>query len=379
LILLPLKIDINRKYQSWTTGIGMITLAFFLSIVTSVPGLAQSDDDESTTWLIRDWTQNSEKLDVTLDVSPRPLVYGFVHEASIQVANGTSIDRKIEISAQLGEAAHFVGGDHSVRFQHPDKAEQQRVITWPVLNLPAGAMERVSFQFLVSWNVSGDVYLQVDVGTVGNDGPVEVVHLRETPQLPGGDHTGFLAQYGPGVIFFLLFIALQVALFQHTRRRNGRLLKALSQVGAVLFTFFFIAGLWNALEPWFGWQATVCKVLDVRYHVETGVSAGNTSGGKNRGNPSTPMHSFRPLLALRYDGPDGPIISSGFRNESSATGDMELLEQFRAGMTIDCHYDPDDPGWVVITRGINTATVIILLLFAFTAMLFGWFGFLRRK
>jgi hypothetical protein len=369
----------NKNRQRWTTGIGMITFAFFISIVAPVPGLAQSDDDENTGWITQDRDRSNEKLDVMLDVSPRPFMYGVVHNASIQVANGTAIDRKVEINALLGEVAHFVGGDHGVRFQHPDKAEQQRAIMWPVLNLPAGAMERVSFQFLVSWDISGDVYLQVDAGTIGNDDPVEVAHLRETPQLPDGDYRGFLAQYGSGVIFFLLFIMLQVALFQHTRRKGGGLLKTLSQVGAVLFIFFSVAGLWNALEPWFGWQATTCEVLDVRYFVETGRSTENTSGGRATGGRSITAHSYRPLLTLRYDGPDGPIVSSGFRNESSAAGDMGLLAQFRAGTTTDCHYDPDDPGWVVITRDVNATTVIISLVYSFAAVLLGWFGFLRRK
>ncbi len=356
----------------------VITLAFFLSIVAPVPGLAVSAGDEGAGRITQDSGRSGEKLDVTLDVSPRPLVYGVVHDASIQVANGTAIDRKVKIDALLGKVAHFVDGDHGVRFQHPDKPEQERVITWPVLNLPAGATERVSFHFLVPWDVSGDVYLQVDVRTVGNNGPVEVVHLRETPQLPVGDRS-FLAQYGSVVIFFLLFIALPVALFQRTRRKGGELLKVLSQVGAVLLIFFSVSGLWSALEPWFGWQATACEVLDVRYSVDMHTTTSNISGGRGSTGETTTTYFYIPILALRYDGPDRPIISSGFRNESSATNDMGLLAQFRAGTTTDCYYDPDDPGWVVVTRDVTATTIVFSLVYAFAAVLLGWFGFRRRQ
>ena len=127
------------------------------------------------------------------------------------------------------------------------------------------------------------------------------------------------------VVFFLLFIVLQVVLFQHTRRKGGGLLKTLSQVGAVLLIFFSGSGLWNALEPWFGWQAVTCEVLDVRYFVETGRPTKNTSGGRATGGRSITTHCYRPLLTLRYDGPDSPIVSSGFRNESSTASDMGLL------------------------------------------------------
>ena len=147
----------NKNRQHWTAGIGMITLALFISIAATGPDLAQSDDDKGAGWIIQNWAQSSEKLDITLDVSPRPLVYGIVHEASIQVANGTALDRKVKINALLGEVAHFVDGDHGVRFQHPDKAEQERVIIWPELNLPAGATERVSFQLLNTSYVAGSI------------------------------------------------------------------------------------------------------------------------------------------------------------------------------------------------------------------------------
>lgn len=353
-------------------------LALFLSMAVPVPGLAQSAGDEGSGSISQSWGRSSEKLDVRLDVSPRPLVYGVVHDASIQVANRTAIDRQVKIDALLGEVVHFVAGEQGVSFQHPDKAEQERIITWPVLNLPAGATESVSFQFLVSWDVTGDAYLQVDVATVGNDGPVEVVHLRETPQLPDGERS-FLAQFGSVIIFFLLFIALQVALFRRNRGKGEGLLKALSQVGAVLLIFFSITQMWDALEPWFGWQATACDVLDVRYSVDMDTTTSNISGGRGSTGESRTTYFYIPLLTLRYEGPDKPIISSGFRNASSATNDMGLLAQFKAGTTIDCYYDPDDPGWVVVTRDVTATTIVFSLLYACVAVFFGWFGFRRRK
>ncbi len=356
----------TMKRRGWAAQGVAIVLAIGMTLATPLACFAQSDRDAG------------EGLRLTFEVSPRPLVYGVVHEASVRVSNGTGIARKVKINALLGEVAHFVGGDQGVRFVQPDKPEQQRRITWPVMALGADESARVSFQFLVSWDVSGDVYLQVDAESVGEERPLEVAYLREAPQLPDGERS-FLAQYGAVLISFLLFVALQVALYRRTRRKGGGLLRTLSLMAGVLLAFLAVTGLRNAMEPWFGWQATTCEVLDVRYAVDTHESRSGSGGSRSSSGRSTTTRLEIPLLTLRFETPERSIVSTGFRNQSSSTGDMGLLSQFRAGTTTDCYYDPDDPGWVVVTRDVTVTTIVISLLFAGAGVWLGWIGLRRRK
>ena len=356
----------------------VVARAMLLTFAMVLPCLAQTGGDAGKDVLAQSTVQPDNGLRLTLDVSPRPLVYGTVHDATIRVSNGSATARQVRITALLGEVVHFVDGAQGVRFVHPDAPEQERLLAWPSIALPADASAEVGFRFLVSWDVTGDAYLQVDAEAVGEELPLAVAHLRETPQLPDGER-GFLAQYGAVLVFFLLFVALQVALYRYTRRKRGGLLKALSLVGALLLLFFAATGLRNAFEPWFEWQAATCEVLDVRYAVDTHESSSGSSGSRSQASRSTTTRLEIPLLTLRFRTPERSIVSTGFRNQSSSTGDMALLANFRAGTTTDCFYDPDDPGWVVVTRDVTVTTIVFSLLFAAVGVLLGWLGLRRRK
>ncbi|MCB1894465.1 MAG: DUF3592 domain-containing protein [Zoogloeaceae bacterium] len=357
----------------------VVARAMLLTFAMVLPCLAQTGGDAGKDVLAQSTVQPDNGLRLTLDVSPRPLVYGTVHDATIRISNGSAHARQVRITALLGEVVQFVSGAQGVRFIHPDAPEQERQLAWPLIDLPADETAEVGFRFLVSWDVTGDAYLQVDADAVGEALPLAVAHLRQTPQLPDGDR-GFLGQYGALLVFFLLFVALQIALFRYTRRKRGGMLKALSLVGSLLLLFFAVTGLRNALEPWFEWQATTCEVLDVRYAVSTHESSSGSDGSRSQGNRSTTTSRFEiPLLTLRFQTPERSIVSTGFRNQSSSTGDMALLARFKAGTTTDCFYDPDDPGWVVVTRDVTVTTIVFSLMFAAVGVLFGWLGLRRPK
>ena len=357
----------------WING---CTVLLCLSMLAPAVLSARSGDDAD--WIVSGRAPSSDKLDLTFEVTPQPLVYGRVHDAIITVANGTATDQQVAIKALLGEVAHFVAGDQGAGFAQPEKPEQQRTIVWPTRLLPSGAIGRVSFRFLVSWDVSGDVYLEVDATALGVDGPIEVAHLRETPRYPDGSGVGFFHQYGAVMFFFLLFVVLQLGLYRYMRNRgNVGVLKGLSLFGGVLLLFFTVSQIWNALEPWISWQATTCEVLDVRYAVDTTTSSSNVSGGRTSNARST-TRFFTPLLTLRYDGPDKSIVSTGFRHASSAAGDMGLLEDYRAGTTTECYFDPADPGWVVVVRDFGISTIVFSLLYLLAAGALVRFGLRRR-
>ncbi|MCB1916659.1 MAG: hypothetical protein KDG52_13205 [Rhodocyclaceae bacterium] len=356
----------------------LIVLAMLAALVLSPASLAQSEGIAPARATQQVPARLSgDGLRLSLDVTPQPLVYGVVHEAEIRVSNGGATERQVKIDALLGEVAHFVGGTGGVHFVQPDRAEQERRITWPAIDLPADGTVQVSFRFLVSWDVNGDVYLQVDAQAVGEGRPLEVAHLRQTPQLPDGSR-GFLGQYGAVLVLFLLFVALQVGLFLRMRRKGAGLLRALSLVGAVLLLFFAVAGLRDAFEPWFSWRATTCEVLDVRYAVDTHESRSSTGTSRAQSARTTTTRLEIPLLTLRFETPERTIVSTGFRNKASSTGDMGLLSRFRAGTTTDCYYDPEDPGWVVVTRDVTVTTIVLSLFFAGAGTWLGWLGLRRR-
>jgi len=142
---------VSKVKVGWAARIGAILGACYgLLLPTATVQPAESTSGDRKDWIIVGQAQAAEEINVALNVSPRPLVYGRVYDATIEVENGTPNGRTILIRALLGEVAHFVSGDFDVRFEHPDQAEQQRKIVWPTLDLPAGARGRVSFAFLVS-------------------------------------------------------------------------------------------------------------------------------------------------------------------------------------------------------------------------------------
>ena len=356
------------RRAGWTSFGIAVALAILMSIAMPSTGIAQTGEDAA---------DRGGGLRVALDVSPHPLVYGVVHEATIRVANGTATDRKVKITALLGEVAHFAGGGEGVHFVRPDQPEHQRKITWPVMDLPADETVRVSFRFLPSWDTSGDLYLQVDAETVGDERLIEVAHLREAPRLPDGTPS-FLGQYGGTLVLFLLFIVLQVALFMHMRRKGSGLLRALAQVGAVVLLLMAGTMIHEAFEPWLSWKTTTCEILDVRYTVDT-ISTSSSSGTRMRSTSTSNSRLEIPLLTLRFDAEGKSIVSTGFRNQASSTGDMGRLAQYRAGTTTDCYYDPDDPGWVVVVQDVTITTIAFSLFFALSGCLLAWLGLRRRK
>lgn len=347
-----------------------------MGLLIASTGWAEPSTEESVDWLVDRQAEPTGELSISIETEPTTLVYGEVVDATVEVANGAGEDRQVVIEVLLGEVAHFVAGDHGVRFENPDQAENQRRLEWPALSLPAGARGRVSFQFLVTWDTSScEVYLQADAldPTEGN-APV-VTHLREAVHYPAGSG-GFFERYG----FLLVTVAFAAVLVLGVWRAKSRLARGESiasslsglclELGAVLVVLF-ASILWSELTPWFGWKEANCDILDVRYSLDTHTI-------KSSQGPSSTVKLYSGSLTLSFDGPEGPLITSGYRQQSSISA-PEVMNEYRAGSRTVSYYDPSFPERVVVERDLKVSSLVKESAFLTIGLFMVWFGYRANR
>ncbi|QDT70130.1 hypothetical protein MalM25_30750 [Planctomycetes bacterium MalM25] len=365
----PFKNDALRIMVRAATGVA-------LGILIASTAWAEPEVEESVDWLVDRQAGSTGELAISMATEPTTLVYGDVIDATVDVANGTDEDRQVVIKVLLGEVAHFVRGDGGVRFESPDRAENQRRLEWPARTLPAGARGRVTFQFLVTWDTSSrEVYLQADAldPTEGN-APV-VTHLRQAVHYPEGGG-GFLELYG----FKLATVAFAAVLVLGVWRAKSRLARGESiasslsglclEVGAVL-AVLFTSILWSELTPWFGWKEANGDILDVRYSLDTHTI-------KSSQGPSSTVKLYSGSLTLSFEGPEGPVITSGYRQQSSVSS-PEILDEYRAGSETVCYYDPSFPERVVVERDLRVSGLVKELAFLAIGLFMAWFGYRANR
>ena len=334
---------------------------------------AEASLDDRVDWVMDRQAEFNGELSVSLDTESADLFYGDVVNATVDVANGTNEDRHVVIKVLLGEVAQFVRGDHGVKFAHPDRAEHQRLLEWPALFLPPGSRGRVSFQFLVSWNASADyVYIQADAIDPTKGNPPVVTHLRETPQYPAGGG-GFLERYGYALVTAVLGIALIFGVWRAQCRFVGgesfasSLSGVCMGVGAV-FIVLFASVIWSEFGSWLGsWKETKCTILDVRYALRTRQMRVSSQG------ESSTIRSYSGILTLGFEGPEGPVVTSGYRHQSSIRS-PEIMNKYRAGSEAVCYYDPKFPDRVIIERDLNISSILKASAHLAVGLFLVWFG-----
>ena len=354
--------DVARRATTVVTGFLIASTAW-----------AESNIVEGVDWVVDGQVESTGELSISLVTEPTTFVYGDVVDATIDVANGTNEDRQVVIKALLGELALFVRGDSGVRFEQPTQAENQRRLEWPTLFLPARARGRVTFQFLVNWHSSSDyAYIQVDALDPTNKNPPVVTHLREMPQYPAGGG-GFLEQYAYLLVTVVLGAGLLFAFWRAQRRfaAGDSIASSLSGicmgVGTV-FVVLFASIIWSEFEAWLSdWQETTCTILDVRYSKVTHYHS-------RRQGPSTPVHYYSGCLALSFEGPEGPVIASGYRHQSSISS-PDIMNKYRAGSEAVCYYDPAAPTRVIVERALNVSSLVKASAFFAVGLLLAWFGY----
>nr|WP_225444846.1 DUF3592 domain-containing protein [Pseudomarimonas arenosa] len=320
----------------------------------------------------------AEELSLRLRIEPEVATYGRVQEAVLEVENLSARERRVEVKAMLGEVPHFVAGSDDVRFEQPDQAEQERWLIWPEQTLRPFDRIKLSFGFLVSWDVRGDLYLSAEARDVeaGEDVPLAVAHIRQTPAYPQSSGEVELIGILINVLIGAAFVAVMVlpVLYQRMFKRSLKIGQSVLQkaalIGGLLVLLISVSMIWTELEPR-GWKLASCEVLDMRYSVHA-----ETRGRQTTSSQRSISRSYYPLLALRYQAGEKLLISTGFRPGNPAA-DPSVLAAFRRGDRVDCYYDPSDPAWVVVDRELSPIGLMVsLVLLALSAALV-WFGFRR--
>ena len=255
------------------------------------------------------------ELAISLRIVPAEPTYGRVHEAEIEIQNLSQRPRRVEVKAMLGEVAHFVGGGQGLRFEHPDQPAQERVLIWPEQSLAPLDRVKLSFGFLVSWDVRGDLFLSTEARDVeaGEAMPLAVAHLRQAPVYPSSsgaiEFVGLAinALIGLTVVAILVLPLIWQRLFKRPLILGRSLRQKIALVAAVLLILISGSMIWDELEPRWQWKTTRCEVLDVRYSVQA-----ETSSNRNVSQRTT-FRRYYPLLALRYQAGEKLIISTGYK------------------------------------------------------------------
>lgn len=345
-----------------------IVIAFLIAAT----GWAAPHVEEGVDWVVDRQAKSTGELSISIDTEPTTLVYGDVVDATVDVTNGTNEDGQLVIKVLLGEGAHFVRGDCGVRFEQPDQAENQRQLEWPILYLPAGARGRVSFQFLVTWHTfSRDVYIQVDALDLTKGKTPVVTHLSKAAQFPAG-RGGFLEQNGYMLFTVVFGLGLILGVWRAKCRIAGGASIAASLSGicmgiGTVLVVLFTSIIWSEFVPWFGWIETKCNILDVRYALDTRET--RLSQG-----PSSTVYSYSGSLALSFEGPQGTVIASGYRQQSSIRK-PEIMNKYRAGSQTVCYYDPNSPDRVIVERDLEIARLMKESAFIALGLLLSWFGY----
>ncbi|MBI1349169.1 DUF3592 domain-containing protein [bacterium] len=142
-----------------------------------------------------------------------------------------------------------------------------------------------------------------------------------------------------------------------------RRLPALALVALIMAPVAFLmvaAGLaWRDLQSLTSWKEAQATILDRREVIKTET---RKEPGKRRQTSTTRTPEF----ALKYQAGEHEIISSGFDTGTSLHIGGQVIgkaamEEWVAGKTIPCWYDPADPGSVVVRRGFGGAYIFFLI------------------
>jgi Protein of unknown function (DUF3592) len=181
--------------------------------------------------------------------------------------------------------------------------------------------------------------------------------------------------FNPPPIGVALWLICAVVMFVWLRSRG---IPALALVALVMIpvAFMMIAGgmAWRDLRTMTSWPESQATILGRREVVQSSTD-NRTASEKNRGIGKRNTASRKPEFALKYQVGELEVISSGFDTGSSINLGGQILglaamDDWVAGKTIPCWYDPADPSIVVVRRGFGGA----ILLYGLFPLLFLWFG-----
>lgn len=266
--------------------------------------------------------------------------------------------------------------------------ENEREVT-AVVTVPAGEETRFSFDLLASRKEAHqrlssyievrdfqadarlDTEFSIRIGSVPSTAGVVIGGLRV--------HPAAFWVLGWFIFSGLFFVWMQLRLqwIQEHQQANKlpahvRRFPAFGLTALMMIPLAFLmvgAGLaWRDLQTLTSWKEAQATILDRREVIQT---ESHQETGKRRRTSTTRTPEF----ALKYPAGDRAVISSGFDTGTSLHIGGQVMgktamDEWVAGKTIPCWYDPADPGNVVVRRGFGGAYIFYLL--PLPILWFGW-------
>lgn len=283
------------------------------------------------------------------------------------------------------------GTDVRVRFPHngflvriderPElkRDDTDREVT-AVVNIPAGGESRFSFDLLASrqeaqHTLSSDIEVRNFLADARLDTEFSI-KISNVPSNAGIVIGGM--RFHPAAFWLLGWMVFGGLFFVWLRSRlqwvqehpksnmlatDVRQLPALGLVALIMIPLAFLmvgGGLaWRDLQTLTSWKEAQATILDRREVIKTET---RKEAGKRRRTTTTRTPEF----ALKYQAGEREVISSGFDTGTSLHIGGQVMgktamDEWVAGKTIPCWYDPADPANVVVRRGFGGAYIFFLI------------------
>jgi hypothetical protein len=337
-----------------------------------------------TDWLVeRDPAASPRPSAITLD---QRLVRGGTRATlEIRLVNNTGVDRLLDVSAYLNEAALFVQASDDGAIESPHRLAPWQTLRWPPLAMPARSEGQLSLQVFARSDDDHAGDLSVDVRAYDRIGHAEEVLQIHEPRSQGEPASGRdLSELAPLAIGAVLGLAVVLWLRRRDRGRQGvtdrprAVARAAAAFMAPICAGLAVILVAQGIEPFVRFDQTRCTVLDRRALTRTieptmvmSMEERRRLGGTRllRGRPT---RYEVPLVAVRIDRDDGPVLAAGFAT-GMATRSVQELRSFPLGATVSCWVDPDDPTSFTLTRqpgasGIVGAGMLTLLALVLAAV-----------
>ena len=268
------------------------------------------------------------------------------------------------------------------------------------VNIPAGGEYRFSFDLLASRNEVGHhltTYIEVayllDQVRWNSESSIRI---RNAPSTAGIMIGGLIFEPAAGwllgwvVCYGLLFVWLRTRLNWVQEHPKSNVLAAdvrrmpplgIASLVMVPLAFLMVLGgmAWRDVQTLTSWQEAQATILDRRESVQVSKAEWHKDG---RRKPSGMTRT--PEFALKYQAGEREVISSGFETGPSLHFGSQILgkaetDNWVAGKTIPCWYDPSDPGIVVVRRGFDAKYIVFGPFFGLLPLAMLWFGFRQLR
>ena len=314
-------------------------------------------EQPATSWLASPTPDPSQPLSdssielLASSLDTAPLEHGNLLTLEAKLVNREPHDLVLDVEATLNRLALFVDASDGAYLPELSSPSREQTIVWPPLLLPAGRTGTLEISILV--DLYFNEYLMVDL--LARD-PRHSFETRLPFHLEPDDQEGGAPMWWIAIV--VSFMMSMVLLFVAQQRAQGSLFRSVTTrlvcgYFALLLGTFAVLSSWSTVKSWAFVERAECTILDRRYDDQARV-------------------------AVRYETPDGTIVSSGSAGHSSS-GSLSDIAPFLRGDVTECWYRSDAPDRVALKRGSGIVVPLITTAFGIGAAPLLWVAFRRGK